>query len=295
MSEIVVEGYNVSISNPEKPLWPEAGIRKIDYLKALAEMAPYMLPHTQDRALTSIRYPHGVGGKSFYQKRPPLRPPEFADIVEIEGDTFINLNSLPTLLWLGNLAVIEFHTPFGMFTDNMLHSLVFDLDPSEGQTFKDAAQCALRVNETLEELGIESLVKTSGASGLQLYIPTGVMTYEQGRAINEFFGKYFAGKYPELMTIERQVNKRGRKLYFDYLQMWRGKNIISVYSPRAVTCAAVSMPITWDELKAGAEPCDFTIKNAPERLKKNGDMFARLLEDNENAPALVEILKSAAP
>ncbi len=293
MSEIEVDGYNISISNPEKPLWPDTGIRKIDYLKALAEMAPYMLPHTTDRALTSIRYPHGVGDKSFYQKRPPAKPPEFVNIVDIEGDTFINLNNLPTLLWLGNLAVMEFHTPFCRFTDGMLYSLVFDLDPSEGQTFADAAECALRVHETLEELGIESLVKTSGASGLQIYIPTGKLTFEQGRSINEFFGKYFAGKHPELMTIERQVNKRGRKLYFDYLQMWRGKNIISVYSPRAKSCGSVSMPVTWEELKAGAEPCSFNLKNAAERLAQNGDLFEKLLRPSENSPALDEILHTA--
>lgn len=291
--DIEISGHKLSISNPEKPLWPDAGIRKIDYLKALAGMAPYMLPHTTDRALTSIRYPHGIGGKSFYQKRPPAKAPEFVNIADIEGDTFINLKNLPTLLWLGNLAVMEFHTPFGRFTDGMLRSLVFDLDPSEGQAFADAAECALRVHETLGELGVDSLVKTSGASGLQIYIPTREMTYEQGRSINEFFGKYFAGKYPQLMTIERQVNKRGKKLYFDYLQMWRGKNIISVYSPRAIPCAAVSMPVTWDELKLGVKPCDFNLKNAPERLAQKGDMFKKLLCESSASPALEEILKSA--
>jgi bifunctional non-homologous end joining protein LigD len=293
VSGIELEGKQINISNPEKPLWPEAGIRKIDYLKALAELAPYMLPHTTNKALTAIRFPHGVGGKSFYQKRPPAKSPEWVSIVNIEGDTFINLNSLPTLLWLGNLAVIEFHTPFCMFTDGLLHSLVFDLDPSEGQTFSDAAACALKVNETLVSLGIESLVKTSGASGLQIYIPSGKMTFEQGRKINEFFGKYFAEKYKDIMTIERQVKKRGRKLYFDYLQMYRGKNIISVYSPRAVPCGAVSMPVSWDELAAGVAPCDFTLKNAAERLRQKGDMFEKLLRDNAGSPALDEIMKAA--
>jgi bifunctional non-homologous end joining protein LigD len=293
VSGIEVEGKQISITNPEKLLWPEAGIRKIDYLKTLAELAPFMLPYTTDRALTSIRYPHGVGDKSFYQKRPPAKSPEWVSVVDIEGDTFINLNSLPTLLWLGNLAVIEFHTPFCMFTDGLLHSLVFDLDPSEGQTFEDAAACALRVHETLVSLGIESLVKTSGASGMQIYIPSGKLTFEQGRGINEFFGKYFAEKYPDMMTIERQVNKRGKKLYFDYLQMYRGKNIVSVYSPRAVACGAVSMPVTWDELAAGIQPCDFTLKNAAERIKAKGDMFEILLHDNTNSPALDEIMKTA--
>lgn len=292
MSSIEVDGYNITISNPEKPLWPKAGIRKIDYLKTLAEIAPYMLPHTSDKALTSIRYPHGVGDKSFYQKRPPVKAPEFVNIVDIEGDTFINLNNLPTLLWLGNLAVMEFHTPFSKFTDDVLTELVFDLDPSEGQTFADAAACAMRVHETLDDLGIDSLAKTSGASGLQIYIPVRKLTFEQGRSINEFFGKYFAEKYPHLITIERQVKKRGTKLYFDYLQMWRGKNIISVYSPRAVSCGAVSTPVTWDELESGIKPCDFNLTNITQRLKGKGDLFERLLYENENSSALDEVLKS---
>lgn len=291
MSGITVEGKEIQISNPEKLLWPKLGIHKADYLKALAQLAPYILPYTSDRELTAIRYPDGVGAKSFYQKRPPQGAPEWLDVINTEGDMFINLNSLPALIWLGNLAVIEFHTPFSKTADGMLEALVFDLDPSEGQVFADVAECALKVHETLESLGTEGFVKTSGASGLQIYIPVEKMTYEQGRAVNEFFGKYFAEKYPSLMTIERQVNRRGRKLYFDYLQMWRGKNIISVYSPRAVECAAVSAPVTWDELKNGISPCEINLNNVSERLKEKGDMFSKLLNKNANSPALEEIIK----
>ena len=290
MSTIEVQGKNVSISHPDKMLWPDIGMRKADYIKALVELAPYLLPHTTGKPLTSLRYPDGVDASFFYQKRPPKGTPDWVDIITDKGDTFIDLNSLPVLMWLGNLAALEFHTPF-CGQDGMLDALVFDMDPSEGQTFEDVRACALAVFETLQTLGIKSLPKTSGASGLQVYIPTRKMTFEEGRRINAFFGQYFSEKYPDMMTIERQVNKRGRKLYFDYLQMAHGKSIVSVYSPRAVACGAVSMPVTWDELKTGACPCDFNLKNAAARLAKAGDLFASVLGGGKSNPALEEILK----
>lgn len=289
MSVIQVEGKDITISNPEKLLWKEQGIRKIDYIVTMAELAPYLLAHTTNKPLTAIRYPNGQSDKFFYQKRPPKNTPEWVDIITSGKDTFINLNSVSALVWLANLATIEFHTPFSTSQDT-LTSLVFDLDPSEGQTFDDVTICALKIHETLEQLGIECFAKTSGASGVQIYIPTRRITFVQGRKINEFFAQYFTQKFPDLITIERQVNDRGKKLYFDYLQMHPSKNIISVYSPRAVPCAAVSIPVLWDELDKGIDPCDFTLKNVVKRLGKVGDIFAPMLHDGKRNNALEEIL-----
>jgi len=283
---------SLTLSNPDKLLFPDAGITKRDYIEALAALSPFLLAHASGRILTAIRYPHGVDGSFFYQKHLPQKAPFFVEPIEKEGEQFINLNNLDTLAWLGNLAVLEFHTPFCTQQEGLLRALVFDLDPSEGQTFPDAAECALLVYDTLQSLGIPSLVKTSGASGLQIYIPTAPKTFEQGRSINEFFAKYFAAKYPDKITIERLVKNRGRKLYFDYLQMGPGKSIITAYSPRAVSCAAVSMPVDWSELKAGITPCDFTLKNAPERLQRVGDLFAPVLTGAVNEP-LEAMIKSA--
>jgi bifunctional non-homologous end joining protein LigD len=256
----------------------------------LIELSPYLLAHTTGRILTAIRYPHGVGDEFFYQKHLQQKAPRFVTPIEQEGEYFINLDNVDTLAWLGNLAVLEFHTPFCTVDEGLLRALVFDLDPSEGQTFTDAAECALLIYDTLQSLGIPSLVKTSGASGLQIYIATAPKTFEQGRCINEFFAKYFAAKYPGKITIERLVKNRGRKLYFDYLQMGPGKSIITAYSPRAVPCAAVSMPIGWAELKAGVSPCDFTLNNAAERLKRVGDLFMSALTGKVNEP-LEEIIR----
>lgn len=292
-SSIDVQGHEVTISHPDKILYHQLEINKAEYIQFLISISPYFLAHTTDKALTTLRYPHGVGDEFFYQKRPPKKAPEWVDIVFVGEDDFVNLNKLPTLVWMANLTAMEFHTPFCNYNEDATHALVFDLDPSEGQSFDDVAECAVKINDTLVSLGITALAKTSGATGLQIYIPTKTYTFEQGRELNEFFAKYFVSKYPDIMTIERLVKNRGKKLYFDYLQMWRGKSIISVYSPRAMETGAVSMPVTWDEIKNGIKPKDLNITNAAERLHQKGDMFEDILKPKAADPILDEILNQS--
>lgn len=277
-----IEGHEIKITNPEKLFWPEAGITKLDYIKKLLELAPYMLPYTRNRLLTVIRYPHGVEGKSFYQKNCPQYAPEWVTTSQWHDNNYIMLNNPAILAWLATQGAIEFHTAFNYFDkENFPASLVFDLDPSEGQTFDDVAEAALIIHDTLADLNLKSWIKTSGATGLQIYIPIGEKyNYDEARAINEFFGRYFSEKYPQIFTIERIVKKRGPKLYFDYLQMWGGKTIISPYSPRATKDASVSAPLEWEELKKGLKPVDINLHNISQRLKNKGDLFRPLLEPN---------------
>lgn len=288
---ILIENIKVKFSNPEKLLWPEAGIRKIDYLARMIELAPYLLPHSKNRLLTSIRYPDGIHGESFYQKNAPEYMPEWIHTYSWNEVSYIILDSLPALAWLVNLAVLEFHTSFNIWQkEDFPTSIVFDLDPSKGQKFEDVVEVALLIKETLDSLSIKGYIKTSGATGLQIYIPVvGRYDYDTARSINEFFGRYFSQKYPKKITIERIVEKRGTKLYFDYLQMWQGKSIASVYSPRVTEKANVSMPVEWEELRAGIRPEDFTLNNALVRIKKKGDLFAPLL-DNTQQESLDAIL-----
>ncbi|HHY83023.1 MAG TPA: DNA polymerase domain-containing protein [Clostridiales bacterium] len=292
MNELEVNGQIVRVTNPEKIMWPELGIRKIDYIAKMAELAPYIIPHARDRLLTAIRYPDGVDGKSFFQKNTPGYAPEWIETAEWNENNYTLLNSLSTLVWLCNQAVLEFHTSFNRIQDeNKPTDLVFDLDPSPGQQFDHAAEAALLIHETLSGLNINSWVKTSGATGLQIYIPVGGRyDYDTARKINEFFGRYFAQKYPEKITLERMVKKRGTKLYFDYLQMWNGKTITMVYSPRAVPGGNVSMPVTWEEIEKGFSPEDFNLLNAKKRLEEKGDLFAPLLlpENHQNLDFLLK-------
>lgn len=280
---ILIEGDKIKLSNPNKLLWPNLGITKVDYLKYLIYLSPYIIKHAKDRFLTTIRYPDGYHKKFFYQKKVPSYAPDFVETCEWkDGSLYINLNKQATLVWLGNLASLEFHTTFNKIQKPLSpSSLVFDLDPSEGQIFEQVIEVALRVHETLNKLNVTSYVKTSGATGLQIYIPIGEKyDYDTARKISKFFAEYFANKYPDIITIERLKDKRGSKLYFDYLQMWEGKSIITPYSPRATQYASVSMPLRWEEVEKGIKPEDFTIMNALDRINDIGDLFDPLLNKN---------------
>jgi len=291
----MIDGHKLQISNPEKTLWPEKGIRKIDFIMILIKMAHYILPHSTDRLLTTIRYPNGITGKSFYQKNIPSYAPQWIDRYPYQKIEYILLNKKSTLIWLGNQAALELHTAFNRYQENQSPSaLVFDLDPSEGQPFDQVIEVALFIYETLQSLGLKSWIKTSGATGMQIYIPIGERySYNEARKINEFFGKYFSEKYPNIITIERMVRNRGKKLYFDYLQMWQGKTITLVYSTRATKEATVSTPIEWQELKKGIHPKDFHLLNILNRIEKKGDIFAPLLDKQsiQNLDAIIHFIK----
>ncbi len=295
MNTITVDGFDVRITHPEKILWPNLNIRKIDYLMILVELSSFILPHAKDRLLTTIRYPDGIHGKSFYQKNIPAYAPEWIDKVIWRGTEYILLNKRATLIWLGNQAALEFHTSFNDYQAGMYPSaIVFDLDPSSEQSFDDVIEAALLIHETLEALHIKSWIKTSGATGLQIYIPIGNRyDYPTARKINLFFAQYFNQKYPNKMTIERMVSKRGNKIYFDYLQMWHGKTITMVYSPRATKVGSISMPVEWDELRKGLKPENFHLLNVQTRLKKKQDLFAPLLDSNneQNLDEIIHFIK----
>ncbi|MTI68834.1 MAG: DNA polymerase domain-containing protein [Firmicutes bacterium] len=287
---IDIDGYKVKLTNLNKVLWPKLCIKKFDYIDILIKISNYIIPHTKDRILTVIRYPDGVRGKSFYQKKVPNYAPDWIDLIKYKGSNYINLNKRATLVWLGNLASLEFHVTFNKYQNNNPNYLVFDLDPSKGQKFNEVIEISLLIYDTLKALGIKSYVKTSGKSGLQIYIPTNnKYNYNDIRKLNKFFGLYFSEKYSNRITIERNKKKRDNRLYFDYLQTWNKKTIVSVYSPRANEYAGISMPIKWSELKKGIDPKNFNLLNVNKRLKEYSDLFINLEKDYNKS--LDDILK----
>lgn len=283
MNGLLLDGHEIPVSNPEKLLWPELGIRKIDYISRLVELSPYIIAHARNRLLTAIRFPDGYPGKSFFQKNAPSYAPDWIQTCLWRDNRYILLHDTATLVWLGNQAALELHTSFNEYTGeaNPAH-LVFDLDPAEGFRFEQTAEAALLIRGEVGKLGISSYVKMSGATGLQIYIPVGGRyDYETARKINRFFAVFFSEKYPRQITLERMVNRRGQRVYFDYLQMWQGKTIISPYSPRATVHATVAAPLEWDELEKGVKPEDFTLLTISNRLKQKGDLFAPLLDSRQ--------------
>lgn len=289
--KVEIENKIIDIKNPNKLFWPEANITKLDYVETMTKLAPFMLKYTKNRMLTAIRYPHGIGEKSFFQKQKPQNTPDWVKTTNFNDKEYVLLNSAATLVWLCSQAALELHTSFNLNEepDNPSH-LVFDLDPDDNQIFEDVVEVALNVHETLKALSITSFVKTSGATGLQIFIPTSAKyDYNTARKLNEFFAKYFTQRFGNKVTIERLKKNRTGKLYFDWQQMWYGKTMIAPYSARAVKSAAVSTPLEWEELNT-ARPEMYTLRNIVARLEQKGDLLEPSLHCNNKKP-LEEILK----
>lgn len=271
--ELTIHGRALSITNPTKPLWPQAHVTKLDYLRYLLAVASPMLAYAKDRLLTVIRYPHGITDKHFYQKNAPEYAPDWIETYMWENVRYVLCNDEATLIWMANQAALEWHVSFHLAHNEIPTELVFDLDPSTDD-FSVVIQTALLVKELLDELKLPSHVKTSGSRGLQIYVPIELRyTFEQTRQVGFFLASYLVNKHPHLLTIERMVKKRGTKLYIDYLQHWRGKTLPAPYSPRARELATVSTPLRWDEVPT-IHPTAFTIHTVPKRLQNLGDLFA---------------------
>lgn len=272
--EIQIENQTVRITHPDKIFWPEEGITKLDYLKYLVEVSPMLLKYTKNKVLTTIRYPHGIAEEAFYQKNVPTYAPDWVNTYLWRETKYILLNNLPTLVWLGNQCCLEFHLPFHHYNHSHPTQIAFDLDPMDSTDFSLVLEVALYLREVLDSLGLPSYPKTSGASGLQIYIPVPPLySYEELRHFNEFLAKYLVNRYPRQITIERFIKKRGNKIYFDYLQFGEGKTLPAPYSARATKTGTVSAPVTWEEVERGFLPTDFTLKNMKQRMDNQGDLF----------------------
>lgn len=273
---LTIEGQNIQITNPDKPLWPEVGITKAMYLQKLAALSPFLLHYCRGRLLTTIRYPHGVPGEFFYQKNAPEPIPTFVKTAQHENINYVLLNGLPELLWLGNLAALEFHPSLHLAGSTLPCEWMIDLDPTLPDEPRIMEATSI-VGGVLSSLGISSVPKTSGATGVQIIvpIPEGI-TFEELRTLGQFVAQYVTEKHPKLFTIERLKKNRGDKIYFDYLQHFSGRTLAAPYTPRARPLATVSTPLTWDEVSQNVSPTDFHLLNIENRLREKGDLLALL-------------------
>lgn len=279
---VTIEGRDIEITHPDRVVWPESGVTKLDYLKYLIEIAPYLLPYARDRMLMVWRYPDGIGGRRVEERSLHGHAPAWVPRVTYADKPRILLNDLATLAWVANRGAIELHLPFDRHDrKDYPTELVFDLDPAEGMPFEAAREVAIQVRDVLNGLALRSFPKTSGATGLQIFVPIEPKyAYEEARRINTFIARYLLERMPNRITLERVVGKRGNKLYFDYLQLWRGRTMAAAYSVRAKPLATVSAPVSWDEVETGCLPGDFTITTVPQRIKRVGDLFAPVSSEN---------------
>lgn len=292
VSVLSINNKEVALTNLSKPIWLDSGYTKQDLIRYFIEVSPFLLPHLKNRPLVVQRFPHGIQGEAFYQKNIPAGAPEWIKTFPVthEGDKvtrYILANDVETLVWLGNQVCLELHPWLSSINTLEQPDLaVFDLDPMESSTFEQVCRVALQIQELLLEFNLKCYPKTSGASGIQIYVPlVPVYSYSEVRRFVEAVCRQVYELLPDITTMERVIEKRQGKIYLDYLQNVRGKTIIAPYIPRPLPGAPVSMPLFWEEVAAGKiRPDQFTIGTAVARLGKIGDRLREAIMSKQKLP-----------
>ena len=276
-------GARLAVTNLGKKLWPALGITKGELMRHYVTVAPCLLPVVEDRPLIMRRFPSGIDGGAFYQQRAPDQPPAGVRVLRVAAD-----KEVPSRLVGGDLATLLYMTQIASISQDPWFSRVqsiddldfaaIDLDPLEGTPFTTVIEVAQRVREQLDALSVTGFVKTSGASGMHIYIPMRPGTsYSSGMLFCQMIATLVARKHPKIATVERGVQKRpAGSVYIDYLQNIRGKSIACAYSARASAFAGVSTPLRWSEVERGLDPRDFTIRTFAARLRDVGDLWQGL-------------------
>ncbi len=287
---ITVDRIKLSLSNLEKVFFPDEGYTKGDVIRYYDEVASYILPYLKNRPQSMRRNPNGIRDAGFFQKDVGDTAPDWAKTVSLYSESnhsdieYLLCNNKATLLYMANLGCIELN-PWNSTVkkEDKPDYLVLDLDPSDKNSFEEVIEAALIVKKLLDEAGAGCYCKTSGASGLHIYVPLGAKySYDEARMFAEIIARLAVEKAPELTTIERSIASRNNKLYIDYLQNKKGQTLAAAYSVRPKPGATVSTPLDWKEVRKGLHPSQFTIKNIMQRLKKKGDLFQPVLSKGIN-------------
>ena len=298
MDTLDIHGIAVPISNLDKVYWPDRGFLKYDLIDYYIHMAEWMLPYLIDRPQNLHRHPNGIHSPGFYQKDNDHLP-DWVMTKKLYSKSadrtieYLICQNEASLVYMANLGCIEIN-PWHSRLDHLEFPdyAIIDLDPSETNTFSHVRETALAAKHILDKAGIEAFCKTSGSRGLHIYIPLGASyTYKEAVNFTKLICIYIQEQLPKLTTLERSLKKRGPKIYLDYLQNRKGQTIVAPYSVRPNIGAAVSAPVTWQEVTKGFEIADFHIKNMPQRLHKKGDLFKGLLEVNFDMGQALEHLE----
>jgi bifunctional non-homologous end joining protein LigD len=278
-----VGGNKVTVTHLDKVYWPKDGYTKGEMIAYYRDVAPLMLPYLRDRPLSLHRFPGGIAESSFYQKDVE-QAPAWATVVPIESESrgevirFLVAQDEAALVYVANLGSIEIH-PWNSRVANPENPdyLVIDLDPDR-QTFDEVMDVARTTRSVLQAIGAEAWVKTSGATGLHIYVPLGAQyDYEQARTFGRLIGHIVHGRHPSITSLERVPASRKGKMYIDVYQNRRGQTLAAPYSIRPRDGAPVSTPLAWDELTSGLTPALFTIKTLRARLDRVGDLWGGVL------------------
>jgi bifunctional non-homologous end joining protein LigD len=295
---VEIEGRRLPLSNLEKDLYPSYGFTKAEILEYYRGIAPFILPHLKDRALTLKRYPEGVEKEYFFEKRCPAHRPDWVKTAEIDQEkgeaiTFCLVNDLETLVWVENLASLELHVPLARASSpETPDSMVFDLDPGDGTDIVHCARVALIIRDLLSGMGLASFVKTSGNKGLHVLVPLnrGETTFEDTKTFSRAVAGTMQKHYPDLVTARMVKQERRGKVFINWSQNDAKKTMICVYSLRAREAPFVSFPLEWRELENlgvddGAK-LQVLHAEALSRAKEKGDLFREVLVKEQKLPHL---------
>ena len=299
---VEVEGRELKLTNLDKVLYPEAGFAKGEVIDYYAKVAPALVPHLAGRALTLRRFPEGVDDSdgAFFEKRCPKHRPEWVETARVPAGPntgeidYCVCEDLPTLIWMAQLAAIELHPSLSRAEHlDRPTVLAFDLDPGAPADVLDCCRVALRLRELFGHFGVECFPKTSGSKGLQVYVPlnNGSSTYEETKPLARAIAQLLEKQTPKEVVSKMKKAERKGKVFVDWSQNHETKTTIAVYSLRARERPTASTPVTWKEVERALDKDDagslvFESGQVLKRIEKHGDLFAPVLELEQELPEL---------
>ena len=282
-----VEGQSVPVTSLDRVYWSDEKITKFDLLCYYLQVSSYLLPFLKDRPAILQRWPRGINAPMFFQQD-LASAPGFVKTVRLTNQEGRDLDyavytTTASLLYFANLGTIEQH-PWHSTTAHLDKPdwIAIDLDPKKAP-WQNVLHVALLTKEVCDEVGLKAFPKTSGSSGIHIYLPLKPTNdYEKVAEFSRLLASEIAGRAPKIATVERTIAKRKKdQVYVDWMQNARGKSLASVFTARAKPKASVSMPLTWKQIEQGVKISDFTVKNVPALLKKNGDAWSNFLDSRQ--------------
>jgi bifunctional non-homologous end joining protein LigD len=294
-----VNGHELKFAHLSKIYWPKEKLTKRDMLNYYYQVAPFILPYLKDRPQSLNRFPNGIKGASFYQKDVKDKVPDWIETFAYrsEGDNrdkeFLVGSDESSLLYMASLGCIEMNPWSSTIKkpDNPTWCII-DLDP-DNNPFDQVIEAAIVVNNILSGIGVESYCKTSGSTGIHIYIPLGAKyDYETSKEFARAIVTTTHAEIPDFTSIERPTANRKGKIYLDFLQNRPQATLAAPYSVRPKPGATVSMPLHWDEVKKGMRMQNFNMQNAVDRIKKEGDLFKPVLGKGTDLKKAISGLKT---
>lgn len=284
---VAVDGVRVTVTSLERIYWPDEKITKFELLSYYLRVSSHIMPYLKNRPAILQRWPRGIKAPMFFQQDFESAP-DFIKTVrlvnqqgrEIDYGVFTTTASL---LYFTNLGSIEQHPWHSVITRlDKPDWIAIDLDPKQAP-WENVLQVALTAKQVCDDVGLAAFPKTSGSSGIHIYIPLKpTNAYERAAEFSRLLATEIAGRAPKIATVERTISKRGKtQVYVDWMQNARGKSLASVFTARAKPGATVSMPLTWKQIEQGAKISDFTVRNVPALLKKKGDAWAEFFNQRQ--------------